>query len=59
METYETAYQREEDELLWEIHEIRKKNHDEKPDRKLTEINHESRQIFESWKRRVPEYVKQ
>jgi hypothetical protein len=50
METYKNSYTVKEDEVLWELHEIRHSMHDELRKRPLSEINRTARDIFETWK---------
>jgi len=51
MGTYKNDYSREEDETLWELHEIRHKLHKEYENKTVEEINNELMNIYESWKR--------
>jgi hypothetical protein len=51
METYNNSYSVKEDEVLWELHEIRHELHDELKTKPLEEINRGARAIFEDWKR--------
>ncbi|HBH06204.1 MAG TPA: hypothetical protein DDX92_06350 [Flavobacteriales bacterium] len=57
METYDNAYKKEEDELLWEIHEIRNDIHSSKSYDDLNSLNKKSIEIFNSWKSRDPQLV--
>ena len=50
METYINRYSVEEDEVLWELHEIRHSLHEDLKERPLAEINRAARDIFEGWK---------
>jgi len=50
METYNNSYSVKEDEVLWELHEIRHSLHAELKNRTLDEINRAARASFESWK---------
>ena len=50
METYKNSYSVKEDEVLWELHEIRHVLHEELKGKPLDEINRGARAIFESWK---------
>jgi hypothetical protein len=45
METYDNAYKKEEDELLWEIHEIRNDIHSSKSYDDLNSLNKKSIEI--------------
>lgn len=49
METYKNDYTKEEDEALWELHEIRHKLSMERKNKTLEEINSEGRKLFETW----------
>jgi hypothetical protein len=51
METYKNSYSVNEDEVLWELHEIRHELHGELKKRPLEEINRGARDTFERWKR--------
>jgi hypothetical protein len=50
METYNNSYSVKEDEVLWELHEIRHKLHLELKKKPLDEINRAARDTFERWK---------
>jgi hypothetical protein len=50
METYKNSYSIKEDEVLWELHEIRHEFHEELKKKPLDEINRGARGTFESWK---------
>ena len=50
METYKNNYSVKEDEVLWELHEIRHSLHEDLKKRPLAEINRAARDIFEGWK---------
>ena len=50
METYNNSYSVKEDEVLWEIHEIRHEIHEELKKKTLSEINKRARNTFERWK---------
>jgi hypothetical protein len=56
METYKNSYSVKEDEVLWELHEIRHSMHNDLKNRPLNEINRSARDIFESWKCGKDEY---
>ena len=49
METYSNSYTVQEDEVLWELHEIRHKLYEELKKKHLDEINRDARALFESW----------
>ncbi|MFZ4854920.1 MAG: hypothetical protein ACOYL3_00860 [Desulfuromonadaceae bacterium] len=51
METYKNSYSVKEDEVLWELHEIRHELHGELKKIPLEKINSGARAIFENWKR--------
>ena len=50
METYKNSYSVREDEVLWELHEIRHEIHRELKKKSLDEINRAARDTFERWK---------
>ncbi len=50
METYKNDYTKEEDELLWEIHEIRHELHKEWKAKTLEQINRDALEKFQGWK---------
>lgn len=51
MGTYKNDYSKNEDETLWELHEIRHRLHEERKNKSVEEINRELMNIYESWKR--------
>ena len=51
MENYKNEYRKEEDELLWEIHEIRNKIHEEYNNITIEERNKNALAKFEAWKK--------
>lgn len=51
METYKNSYSIKEDEVLWELHEIRRKIHEELKTRPLDEINRAAHESFAKWQR--------
>ena len=55
METYKNAYKKEEDELLWEIHEIRRKIHRDFKGKTIDQINKEALEKFSLWKKQAEE----
>jgi hypothetical protein len=55
METYKNDYKKEEDELLWEIHEIRRKIHRDFKDKTIDQINKEALEKFSLWKKQAEE----
>ncbi len=50
METYKNSYSVKEDEVLWELHEIRHALHQELRGRSLSDINISAREKFAAWK---------
>ena len=52
METYKNDYTKEEDKMLWELHEIRHFLHDELKNKSIKEINQESFELLKKWKKR-------
>ncbi len=52
METYENSYDKNEDFMLWELHEIRHELHKEILTKKVDEINREAYELLEQWKKR-------
>ena len=51
METYKNDYTKEEDEMLWELHEIRHKLAKEMENKTIDEINRDALKKWEEWKR--------
>jgi hypothetical protein len=49
METYENDYKREEDEVLWELHEIRRRLRSDFKNKPVEQINKESLEKFSAW----------
>ena len=52
METYKNSYDKNEDFMLWELHEIRHELHKEILNKKVDEINREAYDLLEQWKER-------
>ena len=50
MEIYKNDYKREEDELLWEIHEIRRKIHKDFENKTIEQINKDALKKYSEWK---------
>jgi hypothetical protein len=50
MEIYENSYTKNEDYMLWELHEIRNRLHNFKKGKSITEINNEAMKKFKNWK---------
>ena len=55
METYKNDYTQEEDELLWELHEIRHRLSEKYSKMSVDEINQNARNKFEQWKKEIEE----
>jgi hypothetical protein len=55
MEIYKNDYRKEEDEVLWEIHEIRRKLNEEFKTKTIEQINKDALKIFSDWRRRGKE----
>ena len=53
MGTYINDYKKDEDEMMWEIHEIRNELWNEIKDKSSGEINERSRAILEKWKKEM------
>lgn len=53
METYKNDYTKEEDEILWEIHEIRNKLHEDLKDKTVEQINSEALKKYSEWKKQA------
>ncbi|WP_446010058.1 hypothetical protein [Candidatus Electrothrix sp.] len=51
MATYKNSYSKQEDSLLWEIHEIRHRLHKSRKQKPLQEINREAIEKFHAWKK--------
>lgn len=51
METYVNDYKKEEDEMMWELHEIRNKLWNEIKNLSTEEINLRSQAILDKWKK--------
>ena len=51
METYKNSYTKDEDRLLWELHEIRHKLHKRKKNKTIEEINREAFQKYYNWQK--------
>jgi hypothetical protein len=48
MEIYKNDYKKNEDECLWEIHDIRNKLHNELKEESIDEINKKGKLLFDS-----------
>jgi len=53
METYKNDYGENEDNTLWELHEIRNKLSKELKNKTIEEINSESLEKYRNWKRQI------
>jgi hypothetical protein len=49
MEIYKNDYKKDEDETLWELHEIRHKLYNELKDKTLDEINKSALAKYQNW----------
>ncbi|MDM8524123.1 hypothetical protein QUF80_12205 [Desulfococcaceae bacterium HSG8] len=52
METYRNSYDRNEDAMLWELHEIRHELHKEIRHKTVEEINREALEKFRLWQQK-------
>ncbi|MBN2374335.1 hypothetical protein JXL19_11175 [bacterium] len=51
METYKNDYIKEEDETLWELHEIRNKLYKKLKSKPVAQINEDAMKKFQIWKK--------
>ena len=51
METYNNDYSKQEDAMLWELHEIRHKLQQKYSSMSVTEINDDAKALLEGWKK--------
>jgi len=51
MEAYKNDYKKNEDAVLWELHEIRHTLHEELKSKSLQKINSDALSKYKSWKR--------
>jgi hypothetical protein len=51
METYKNSYTKEEDPVLWELHEIRHRLHRARKNKSVEEINREALKKYADWKK--------
>ncbi|MCK4763699.1 MAG: hypothetical protein KAW12_15975 [Candidatus Aminicenantes bacterium] len=61
MEIYKNDYTKEEDEILWEIHEIRRMLNEDLKKKTVEQINKEALEKYSEWKKqaeRIPGYGK-
>ncbi len=52
METYKNSYDKNEDMMLWELHEIRHELHKEFSRKTVEEINRDGLRKFQEWQKR-------
>ena len=52
MAAYKNDYKKNEDEMLWELHEIRQKIRKDYKKKPLKQINEEALEIYNSWKKK-------
>ena len=52
METYKNSYDKNEDTMLWELHEIRHELHKEISQKTVEEINREALRKFKQWQKK-------
>ncbi|MDM8524938.1 hypothetical protein QUF80_16330 [Desulfococcaceae bacterium HSG8] len=52
METYKSSYTKDEDRLLWELHEIRQKLQKKRKGKSLEEINREAFEKYYNWQKK-------
>lgn len=50
METYKNDYSKEEDEALWELHEVRRRLHEDFKGKTAEQINNDAEKKFLAWK---------
>jgi hypothetical protein len=55
MEIYKNDYTKEEDEALWEIHEIRRKLNTDLKNKTVEQINKDALEKFTKWKKQAEE----
>lgn len=55
METYKNDYTKEEDEALWEIHEIRRKLNKDLNSKSIDQINKDALEKYSQWKKQANE----
>ena len=53
MGIYKNDYTKDEDEVLWEIHEIRRKLNKDLKHKSVDEVNDEALEKFEEWKKQA------
>ena len=52
METYKNSYTKDEDRLLWELHEIRHRLQKKRTGKSLEEINREAFEKYYNWQKK-------
>ncbi len=52
METYRNEFKKNDDETLWELHEIRHSLYNDKKNKTITEINKNAKKKFKIWKKK-------
>ncbi|OQX02683.1 MAG: hypothetical protein BWK80_57335 [Desulfobacteraceae bacterium IS3] len=55
METYKNSYDKSEDIMLWELHEIRHELHEELSRKTVEEINRDALRKFREWQKKYSE----
>ena len=58
MGIYKNDYTKEEDEMLWEIHEIRRKLDKDLKNKSIDQINKEALEKYSLWKRQAEEITR-
>ena len=58
MGIYKNSYSVKEDEVLWELHEIRHAIHKERKNRTVDEINKSAKEYFESWNAKLSQSLR-
>ena len=57
MGIYKNDYTKQEDEVLWELHEIRHQLHEENKGKSKNQINEEAKRIIEKYKSKLKQHV--
>ncbi len=57
METYKNSYDKNEDIMLWELHEIRHELHNELRGKTVEEINRDALRKFQEWQRKFKQKI--
>jgi len=58
MGIYKNDFTKEEDEMLWEIHEIRRKLNKELKNKSIDQINKEALEKYSLWKKQAEEITR-